>query len=129
MVKTLIEKYFQTIKGSHIIACIDTFDKHISNKLHRPVYKNGIVYHKINDKFMSPKEIEIWKKEQLQEHLKYFGLIEDDIHLSEEKLSKIKFEEGIGRIRNIELIGINNTDTEQLKNSILALTHSKIRNI
>lgn len=119
MSKELLDRYLKTIKGRQIIAA-----SMISPiRLCRPIYKDGTVYHKIDGKLLNPEEVEIWKSEQQKiyrkQAMEQFGLIEEDFQLSEEKLKQIEHDEGIGRIRNVVLVGSEDAEHDDLREAML----------
>lgn len=119
MIPTLLDRYLKTDKGRKIIACsmINPI------KLCQPIYKNGIVYYRINGKLLNPEEVKVWENEQQKIYKKQtmekYNLVEEDFQLSEEKIKQIECDESIGMIRNISLMGSDDSELDGLKKAVL----------
>lgn len=125
----LLKRYLKTIKGRHIIAT----SIELPIRLCQIVYKEGKIHYRIDGKLYNTEEAEVWKQKVREQHridcMKKYFLTEDDFQLSEEKLNQIEFDESIGKIRNVGLIDAGNSESDDLKDSILDRVRPKLRDL
>lgn len=86
----LIQRYINTIKGKQIIACLmDSPVKFCKNK-----FVDGEMFTSVNGKWLSDKELKDYKNDYQREIRKNtmikYNLTEEDLILSEEKISLIE---------------------------------------